>query len=389
LFTNADLMRALAARHDAYVLACGPDKWVLSRIDGLTTRIEEIKFDAVWRGGERLSADREAALAELLERRHFDIAHVRSLLGSGPEMISALRRGGCRVVVSFHDFTAVCPTVQLLDAAQTYCAGHCTSGELDCPAPAKWFADISRLKNAYVHEWRARMTEALPDASEFVTTSLGAAALVASHFPALEGRIQIIEHGRDVTRRRLAAPPRAGAPVRVVILGVLSRAKGRALVEALVAWNAEQGARFEFHMLGDAAPDFASAPGVVLHGAYEREELPARLKTIAPSFSLIASIWPETYSHTLTESWAAGIPVLASDLGAPGERIRRHGGGWLLDPREPEQWAALLRQVTETPTLWTAKAREIHKMQFRGVRRMAADYRALYERVDAKGDFQG
>jgi glycosyltransferase involved in cell wall biosynthesis len=384
LHTNEDLMRALQPDHEGYILACGPDKWVLWRVENELTRVEEVKFDANWLGGAPMSSDRRAALADLLRRRRFDVAHVRSLLGTGPEVIGTLKRGGCKVVLSFHDFTALCPNVQLLDASNRFCAGRCTPGDDECWAPPKWFSDVPRLKHHYVHQWRARMSAGLSDASAFVTTSPGAADFIVSHFSQLSGRVQVIEHGRDLVFSSVAAPPKPDA-VNIVILGVQTAAKGRALVETLARRNAARGGLYRFHLLGDDPPDYASVPGVVAHGRYEREELQARLRPIAPSFSLIASIWPETYSHTLTESWAAGIPVLASDLGAPAERIRRHGGGWLLDPHDPEGWAACLDRVTQAPELWEEKAHELQRMRFRDTAQMAADYRSLYEQL-AFGD---
>ncbi|MDD3984506.1 MAG: hypothetical protein PHY59_01120 [Methanobacterium sp.] len=48
---------------------------------------------------------------------------------------------------------------------------------------------------------------------------------------------------------------------------------------------------------------------------------------IKPSFIGIFSICPETYSHTLTEAWTCGIPVLATEIGALKERIIKNGGG--------------------------------------------------------------
>ena len=381
LLTNQDLMRSLSAAHDTFILGFGPDKWVLWRAQDEMTRVEEVKFQAVWRGGAPLSGDREAALADLLARWRFDVAHVRSMLGSGPEAISVLRRAGLPVVLSFHDFTAVCPTVQLLDASHTYCAGRCTAGEVDCAPPAKWFSDITRLKHAYVHEWRSRMAKALSDVSAFVTTSPGAAALIVSHYPQLKRRIHIIEHGRDIRRHQAGIAPRQGSSVRIVVLGVQTPAKGRVLVEALARLNAASGRPFEIHLLGDDPPDFADVPGVVAHGRYEREELPAKLAAIGPSFSLLPSIWPETYSHTLTESWAAGIPVLASNLGAPAERIRRRGGGWLLDPASPAAWKDCLERVIAAPWEWSAKAKEIQVMPSRTATAMAAEYQALYRRI--------
>jgi len=39
---------------------------------------------------------------------------------------------------------------------------------------------------------------------------------------------------------------------------------------------------------------------------------------------------PESFSYALSETWDAGLPVIGGPEGALGERIARHGGGWLL-----------------------------------------------------------
>ena len=64
----------------------------------------------------------------------------------------------------------------------------------------------------------------------------------------------------------------------------------------------------------------------------------------------LLSIWPETFSHTLTEAWAAGIPVLASGLGALGERVRAHGGGWVLDNLDPTTVWPIVKAPISTVT---------------------------------------
>jgi hypothetical protein len=44
----------------------------------------------------------------------------------------------------------------------------------------------------------------------------------------------------------------------------------------------------------------------------------------------VTSIWPETWSLALGDIWRAGLPAVAFDIGAPAERIRRTGRGFLL-----------------------------------------------------------
>src|SRR5690606_21958334 len=74
------------------------------------------------------------------------------------------------------------------------------------------------------------------------------------------------------------------------------------------------------------------------------------VEKIRPSVGMILSIWPETYCHTLTEMWSCGIPVLAMDIGAVGDRIRASGAGWLIPvDSTAEQIAAKLQAIACDP----------------------------------------
>lgn len=67
-----------------------------------------------------------------------------------------------------------------------------------------------------------------------------------------------------------------------------------------------------------------------LHGWYRTGALPALLKSNRIGVVVLPSIVPESFCLTLSECWQAGVPVICFDLGAPAERIRRQGGGWLV-----------------------------------------------------------
>jgi len=100
---------------------------------------------------------------------------------------------------------------------------------------------------------------------------------------------------------------------------------------------------------------------------------------IEPSFSLIASTWPETYCHTLTESWMCGVPALVADIGTLRERVRRGGGGWLLDYTNARRWYEGMLSLGLDD--WHEKRAEIAEMQFPTVGAMAREYRELYREL--------
>jgi glycosyltransferase involved in cell wall biosynthesis len=191
----------------------------------------------------------------------------------------------------------------------------------------------------------------------------------------------VIEHGRDTRAFRPVSVPPAERP-RVVAFGALGIAKGATLLQALLELDQREGPAFEFHFLGPLHGTFTpEALGGVVHGDYERDELPDRLAAIAPSFALVTSIWTETYCHTLTEAWMADLPVFASDIGTLRERIARGGGGWLLDHTEPAAFYAGMRRVREQIGEWHLRRAEIARMPARTVDDMAADYRSLYREL--------
>ena len=83
-----------------------------------------------------------------------------------------------------------------------------------------------------------------------------------------------------------------------------------------------------------------------VHGPYRDDELPALLAAYAVDIVLFANRLPESFSYTLSEAWAAGIPVIVPDAGALGERVALHGGGWRLPASfEASEATALIRRL--------------------------------------------
>jgi glycosyltransferase involved in cell wall biosynthesis len=242
---------------------------------------------------------------------------------------------------------------------------------------------MPRLRNAYVYEWRRRVAEALKRCDVFITTSLSARLLLERHFDFLKSAdFRIIEHGRNKEFDALASVPPVSGRARVVIFGALGRSKGIALLGSIMKLNTQDGRPFEFHVLGDKSAVFNPEKySAIYHGTYGREELPFKLNAIKPSFAMCTSIWPETYCHTLSEAWLAGIPVLASDIGTLRERIVKHGGGWLLDHRDPQLWYKNMKAILTNSEEYARRLQEVHRIQLKTVHTMAEEYSEIYEEL--------
>jgi glycosyltransferase involved in cell wall biosynthesis len=117
----------------------------------------------------------------------------------------------------------------------------------------------------------------------------------------------------------------------VAFAGSVRRHKGAHLLPELIDSLA---GGVEWHIFGGGDEEILRAlrrRHVDVHGYY-RSGLPSLLARHHVGLVVLPSTVPESYSLTLSESWLAGVPVAASDLGAIGQRIGREGGGFLASP---------------------------------------------------------
>jgi GT2 family glycosyltransferase len=374
--TNADLMGALLDSYEPYLLTSNTNVLELSRIDAEGTEVLER-----WSLPERLRPEQftdpvyRATLAGIVTRHAIDLVHIRVLLAHTFDLPSVARALDIPVVLSFHDYFLVCPTFHLLDETNRFCAGRCTPGDGECRIPSDWVRGVPHLKHAWVKDWRQGVARMLDACDAFVTTSPTARSIYVQAYPSLaDAPFHVIEHGRDLPFEPLAATPDLSARVRIAVPGALDVHKGATFIEQLSALDS--AGRLEFHFLGKVPQEFRHLG--VLHGPYERHQFAQKMREIQPAFVGILSIWAETYSHTLSEAWAAGLPVLVTDLGAPKERVERHGGGWILDHTDPAGAYRRILEICDDASEYRRVRSQAGSASIRTVRAMSDDYDHLY-----------
>jgi GT2 family glycosyltransferase len=386
LLTNRDLMAKLGQHYNCHLLITGVDKWLLYDVRGdEQVLLEEYKFNNRWQIDDALKGQRLQALHDIRKRSRPEMVHIRHLLGNHPDIVRILKCDETPVIISLHDYYTICPTINLVDNEKKYCAGVCSATPGQCRTSPTWFSTIPPLKNDHVWRWQDTVAPALAMCDAVVVTSPTTQQLVQSHYRHLpEHKFHLIEHGRDMDAYQwVSEPPTAGQPVRLVIFGALGPNKGITLVGEMLKMNGRDAVSIHVDILGDTnlpfdPDDFDSCD---YHGGYERDQLPGLLASLRPSLALIPSIWPETFCHALTEAWAAGLPVLGSNLGAVGERIARLGGGWVLDPRDPTAWMSKIGEIARSPEEYERRRTEIRAHPRRTVADMAQDYLRLYRWV--------
>ncbi|NOZ87312.1 MAG: glycosyltransferase [Deltaproteobacteria bacterium] len=374
--TAMDLASEISKKMHCLVLASNRRRLTLYEYQGQRmVEIERHALDQPTRVFEFYSASYRDVVFDILQRYSIDLVHVRHLLAHTMDLPKMARILGIPVVMSFHDYYYICPTIHLIDDKYHFCGGRCTRTKGQCQYPKTWFREMPRLKNAFLPIWRKAVDEMLDNCDAFVTTTKYTRDLYRQIYPKLKKRdFRIIEHGRDLSAYYpVAREPARKGPVRIVSVGALGTVKGCRFIKELMDLDKEQ--KFEWHFWGQVS-DPLPYKGIY-HGSYERDRLADILAVEHPSFGAVFSL-AETYCHTLTELWACGLPIFVSDHGALKERMLSHKGGWLIDTSNPEKAYQQMADVISDRKAWAREAENARTLDFPAIEEMGDAYLGLY-----------
>lgn len=343
--TNLDLMTALADGLDSWLLRCDSRELILSRLEGSKLReVRRHRLDKPVDPIRHHSGEYDAVVRNWIREIAPRIVHIRHLGWHSLSLPRIAKDLGSAVVFSFHDFYTLCPSVKLLDGDNNYCGGTCTASAGECRAELWPQGSLPPLKGNWVHVWRQRFDKVLSDCDAFVTTSDSARTRILSQLPGIDAaRFHVIPHGRSFTEmQQFRQRPRHGSPLKILVPGNISLAKGLGVIKALL--DHDTAGLIEFHVLGKIdTTQGISHPRLVLHGTYARDDFAKRAEAAGAHLGAVFSIWDETYCHTLTELWAAGFPALVFDFPTVAGRVRESGAGWVLPHEDiPELYARIL-----------------------------------------------
>jgi glycosyltransferase involved in cell wall biosynthesis len=126
------------------------------------------------------------------------------------------------------------------------------------------------------------------------------------------------------------------------VIGHISVQKGATIVKDIVALVERDHPGSRVVVIGtlDAA---SASKQLAVTGPYQRDQLTALIEAHRINMILFPSICPETFSYVIEELMLLRLPIVAFDLGAPGERLRDYDLGRTVPMIDPE--AALAAMV--------------------------------------------
>jgi GT2 family glycosyltransferase/glycosyltransferase involved in cell wall biosynthesis len=267
-------------------------------------------------------------LARLLRGDRVQHVELHHLLGHDHAVLRLARLLDVPVETHLHDYALFCPRISLVGRDGRYCG---EPGELAvCEACVR---DLGRntAEDIPVATLRARSLADLAASRRVVVPSADAAARLCRHFPATSPVVEPLEDDGDLPPDRPPPPP-AGGRLRVAVIGGIGTEKGYDVLLACARNAAARGLPLDFTVVGHTPDDsrLLETGHVFVTGPYKEAEAIALVQAQRAQFAWLPSIWPETWCFTLGIAWRAGLRVAAFDIGAPAERIRRTGRGWLM-----------------------------------------------------------
>jgi glycosyltransferase involved in cell wall biosynthesis len=224
-----------------------------------------------------------------------------------------------------HDYGWFCPRLALV-GRDRYC------GEPDLPECEACVADHGHFlqEDITVAELRRRSAAFLAGARHVVVPSDDTAQRLRRHFPVVP--VMTVPHEDDSMIPPAVRPTNGIGRSRVCVVGGIGVHKGYDVVLACARDAERRDLDLEFVVVGNTTDDarMMATGRVFVTGRYSPDEAVDLIGRQHADLGFVASIWPETWCLTLGEIWRAGLPVAAFDIGAPAERIRHTGRGFLL-----------------------------------------------------------
>lgn len=288
-------------------------------------------LSAVWSGHAA------AQVRRLVQEQRPDVVHCHNLFPAlSPAALRVAGEAGAAVVMTLHNYRLACLPATLLRDGRV-----CE----DCVAKVPWRGVVHRCYRDSA------------GGSAALATSLALHRAIGS-FRRVDRFLAVSEFVRGkhvqagLPSRRVVVKPnfawpvgrRAGAGDYFLFAGRLSPEKGvRTLLDA---WHGLPG-RLVIAGDGPEGKELRRlAPqGVEFLGAVEPHGMPALLA--GARALIVPSVWYEGAPRGIVEAYAAGVPVIASSIGALPEVVRDSATGLLFPPHDARALAATVRRLED------------------------------------------
>lgn len=324
-------------------------------------------------------------LSHLLEEEPFDVVHILSAYSFGVRILESVKAARIPLFLTLMDFWFLCPSVQLLRSNNELCDGVTTA--LECQSclmvdsgvsrrfvglgispevQALFWGSLSHLTTvAKQRGFRGNLLNMsdrksmLKEAIELPDLVLTHSRIVREMFSRHTGRnIKILQNGHELSWLKTYKGKTSSEKLRIGYVGQIIPIKGvHVLIEAFK--RADFGSRAKLDVWGglEKDPDYVGGlkelieddPSISLRGHFMHDDLAEVFSNI--DVLVVPSIWYENAPLVIQESFAAGTPVVTTNLGGMAEMVSHEVNGLLFEWGNSDDLARQLRRMVAEPDL--------------------------------------
>lgn len=323
---------------------------------------------------------------EYMQEIRPDIVHAEHFQGLSVSVIPVFKEFSVPLVYTATDFWTICPVVDLRRHDRVMCGGPELTHCIRCIAsrhpgtPIKITVDLTPdaalraaggLSETPLHKLSRplRQVRALKERPQHIREKMKLVDHIIAYTQLMrdlllangigEGKIEISHYGidtsviADVPRNRNLPPP-----LRIGFMGTLAPHKGcDILIQAFKTLPPGLGATLTIHGNLERFKSFVdglrrsaeSDERIIFAGPFPREKLGHVLSEV--DVLVVPSRWYENGPGVIFEAFAAGIPVVATDLGGMSEFVRHEENGLLFELENSDDLAHQLLRLGGEPGL--------------------------------------
>ena len=309
----------------SFVLA--PDVYDLSRFklflytDDFAEEIASFRVDLSQYGPIKYTNQDYIRMLEIIFNGFtFDALHVHHFYLQTFDIIELAKKKDVYSIMTLHDLYMICPTVNMVYEGM-FCEYN---PQKDCE---KCLKDKLGVNSDIIGNWQKTCYNVLKKFDKLIVPSENTKKYYNEVYKDLE--LEVVEHGVNVVHVE-EKEKKDKVTFDIAFVGAMAIHKGSEVLKQIIKMN--ENSSLKIHLFGVANDEELEGDqeNYKNHGPYPNGELPQLLVDNQIDLVCIFSLCPETYSYTLTETYMAKVPVLAFDIGALGDRIKKDKLGWVL-----------------------------------------------------------
>ena len=327
------------------------------------------------------------SFSEFLEDSEPQVIHVQHCIGLGFSVLEVAVQKRIPTVLFLHDFYLMCHRIHLLKPNGQLCPGPRTQGYCaDCILSSD--PSLSEVEARQVGLGRYRYAQRLLSKIDRV--------IVGSEF------VKKVFYGNFPTIRKMTVSPlgldldfakrfrkKDSKKLRFGYFGPIYHHKGvHILIEAFKSLNANNA---ELRIYGSGNPSYlealqeqASNSNILFFGPYTHSQLDEVLSEM--DVSVMPSICHESFSYTIREALAVGIPVIVSNTRAQSDAIVGSFNGLHFKRADPHDLKAKLELLVGERQMVRELSSNARKGNARSIGSQAREMEALYKKCVRAGE---